>query len=239
MKAIPGKVILYPDSCTGDFRKTLSIKVLHMKSKTNKNLSLLIIVVFVIGIVYITVKALQISSKTQIGTRDGIYTNKVTASEEISKKAKELTKGYKSELSKIQNLLDYVTHIPYKINHFKANSPQSTIKNNYGDCDDKSNLLISMLHALDKEAYFVLVPKHIFVIAPIEDKKLQNRKGLIIDGRKYYILESTAKGSLVGFPLKYDLNDISAIVEPFSNKKLQFKTIMFDSNQSDMETPHR
>jgi len=198
-----------------------------MKSEHSKNLSLVVIVIFFIGFAYITVKAMQISSKTQISTGEGIYSNKVSTSKEIASKAQELSKNCKSELCEVQSILDYVTHIPYKINHFRANSPQSTIQNNFGDCDDKSNLLISMLHSLKKEAYFVLVPKHIFVITPIQDKRLQKKKGLFIDGKKYFILESTAKGSQVGFPLRYQLNEISAIVEPFSNEKVYYKTLEY------------
>jgi transglutaminase-like putative cysteine protease len=158
-----------------------------MKSEHSKNLSLVVIVLFFIGFAYITVKAIQISNKTRISTDAGIYSNKVSTSKEIASKAQELSKNCKNDLCKVQSILDYVTHIPYKINHFRANSPQKTIQNNFGDCDDKSNLLISMLHSLDKEAYFVLVPKHIFVISPIEDTKLDNRKGLLIDGKKYFI----------------------------------------------------
>ncbi len=198
-----------------------------MKSETIKQLSLFIIVAFFIGFTYITVKAMQISNKTQISTGDGIYTNKVSTSKEISDKAQELTENCKSELCEVQNILDYVTHIPYKVNHFRANSPQRTIQNNFGDCDDKSNLLISMLHSLGKEAYFVLVPKHIFVITSIKDRRLQNTKGLVLDGKKYFILESTAKGSQVGFPFKYRINEINAIVEPFSNERIPYKTLEY------------
>jgi hypothetical protein len=198
-----------------------------MNSKLSKNLSLFVIAIFFMAFTYITVKALQISNKTQIGTSNGIYTNKVSTSKQIANKALKLTKNCKSELCEVQNILDYVTHIPYKINHFRANSPQKTIQNNFGDCDDKSNLLISMLHSLKKEAYFVLVPKHIFVICKIEDKRLQNTKGIILDGKKYFILESTAKGSKIGFPLQYKLNEISTIVEPFSNKKIYYKSLEY------------
>ena len=198
-----------------------------MKSEHSKNLSLLVIIIFFVGFAYVTLKAMQISNKTQIGTGDGIYTNKVSTSKEIARKAQELSANCKSELCEVQNILDYVTRIPYKINHFRANSPQSTIQNNFGDCDDKSNLLISMLHSLEKEAYFVLVPKHIFVITPIKDKRLDKKKGLVIDGKKYFILESTAKGSQVGFPLRYQLNEISTIVEPFFNEKVYYKTLEY------------
>ena len=171
-------------------------------------------------------KAVIAVDKTQIGTDDGIYTNRVTTSHDIKIKAQELVKKCKTELCQVKSLLDYVTNIPYKINNFTAHSPQRTIQLGFGDCDDKSNLLISMLHALDKEAYFVLVPKHIFVIIPLEDSSL-NKKGLWLNGKKYYILESTAKGSKVGFALKYKLSEIGSIVEPFTNKKLKIDNIEY------------
>jgi hypothetical protein len=116
--------------------------------------------------------------------------------------------------------LDFVTNIPYRSNTFQQYSAQKTIEQNFGDCDDKSNLLISMLHVLGKEAYFVLVPKHIFVIAAIEDKRLDSTKGLWVQGKKYFILESTARNSKIGFPLHYKLDELDVIVEPFSNAKL-------------------
>jgi len=199
-----------------------------MKTSTAyKNISLTLLLIFSIGLFYITVKAVLIVEKTQIGTDDGIYTNRVTTSEEIKHKAEALTRSCDNEPCQIQNLLDYVTHIPYKINPFRAHSPQKTIQNNFGDCDDKSNLLISMLHSLGKEAYFVLVPHHIFVIAPINDQGFTDKKGLWLDGKKYYILESTAEGSTIGFPLHYHLNEIAAIVEPFSNKKVAYRKITY------------
>jgi len=198
-----------------------------MQNKISKNLSLIIIGLFFIGFVYLTVKAIEVSSKTQMGVKNGIYTNKVSSAEQIAQQTYELTRNCEDALCKVQTILDYVTHIPYKINHFKAHSPQRTIQNNFGDCDDKSNLLISMLHTLEKEAYFVLVPKHIFVITPIEDVRLGKQKGLWLDGKKYYILESTAKGSRVGYPLRYKFDEIEAIIEPFSNEKVSYTTIAY------------
>ena len=196
-----------------------------MKHETTKNFSLFIITIGLIAFIYISIKAFAIVQKTQISTSDGIYTNRVTTSEEIKEKAFELSKKCQSELCEVQSILDYVTHIPYKINHFQAHSPQRTIQLGFGDCDDKSNLLISMLHALDKEVYFVLVPKHIFVIAPLEDKRLGEIKGLWLDEKKYFILESTAKGSPVGYPLQYSLDEINVVMDPFTNEKYAFKQI--------------
>ena len=198
-----------------------------MQSETAKKLSLFILAFAFVAFIYVTAKAMQISNRTQISTGDGIYTNRVKSSEDISKKAFELTKECKSEVCQVQSLLDYVTHIPYKINHFKAHSPQKTIQNNFGDCDDKSNLLISMLHVLDKEAYFVLVPKHIFIIVAVEDERLAGQKGLWLDEKKYFILESTSKGSSIGYPLQYKFSEIEAIFEPFSNQKVKYEHIEY------------
>ena len=97
----------------------------------------------------------------------------------------------------------------------------------YGDCDDKSNLLISLLHGVGTEAYFVLVPEHIFVIVSIDDKQLSYKKGIWIDGKKYYILESTAKGSEVGYPLTYKLSDIEMIFDPYFNERLTYKKLAY------------
>jgi len=196
-----------------------------MKSETSKNFSLLIIAIAFVAFVYGTIKAMDIVDKTQVGTSNGTYTSYVTTSEELQSKAYALTGSCKSELCQVQKLLDFATDIPYQTKTFQQYSPQKTIQQNFGDCDDKSNLLISMLHALGKEAYFVLVPKHIFIIVSIDDKRLGREKGLWVNGKKYFILESTAKDSKVGFPLHYDLDDIDVIVEPFSNEKLTIEKL--------------
>ena len=198
-----------------------------MKSESKRNLSLLIIVISFVAILYATVKALDIASRTQVGTKNGIYTSYVTTSQEIKDKAKQLTKNCKSKLCKVQTLLDFASNIPYQSKTFQKYSAQKTIQQNFGDCDDKSNLLISMLYALKIEAYFVLVPKHIFVIVPLEDNRLRQRRGIWINGRKYFILESTAKNSKVGFPLKYKLSDVDVVIEPFSNEKILINTLEY------------
>ena len=198
-----------------------------MKSESKRNLSLLIIAISFVALIYATVQALDIASRTQVGTKNGIYTSYVTTSQEIENKAKKLTENCKSRLCTIQTLLDFTSNIRYQSKTFQKYSAQKTIQQNFGDCDDKSNLLISMLHALEIEAYFVLVPKHIFVIVPLEDKRLSQRRGVWINGRKFFILESTAKNSKVGFPLKYKLSDIDTVIEPFSNEIMKINRLEY------------
>ena len=196
-----------------------------MTSENAKHLSLGIIIIAFITFIYGTIKVIDIVDKTQTGTSEGTYTSYVTTSDEIKSKAYTLTTSCSTRLCKIQNLLDFATNIPYQTNIFQQKSPQKTIQENFGDCDDKSNLLISMLHALGIEAYFVLVPKHIFVIVPLDDNHLAKRKGLWVKGKKYYILESTAKNSGIGYPLHYELDEIDVIIEPFSNNTVNIKTL--------------
>jgi uncharacterized protein YoxC len=198
-----------------------------MKSELLKNLSLGIIGIAFAVFMYGVIKAIGIVDKTHVGTKNGTYISYVTTSKEIENQANTLTQNCSSKLCKVQRLLDFASNIPYKTSTFQQRSAQKTIQENFGDCDDKSNLLISMLHSLDIEAYFVLVPKHIFVIVPLEDSRLAKRKGLWVNAKKHYILESTAKDSGVGYPLHYELSQIDVIIEPFSNEKVEIKSLQY------------
>lgn len=198
-----------------------------ISNETSKNVSLLVLGIIFIALVYTTFKAIEISSKTQMSTSDGVYTSYISTSESIQYQANNLTETCIDTYCKVQKLLDFASNIPYITHTFQQKSPQKTIQENFGDCDDKSNLLISMLHVVGIEAYFVLVPKHIFVIVPLDDKRLLNTKGLWVNDKKYYILESTAKDSKVGFPLNYRLDEIDVIMEPFSNTKIDVQALKY------------
>jgi hypothetical protein len=193
----------------------------------SRNFSLLVITIAAIAFVYIVAKAAMVVEKRQIGTGEGIYTNCVSTAPYMEQKARALVAGCQDELCEVQRLLDYVTVIPYRVNAFRAHKPLQTIENGYGDCDDKSNLLISLLHALGKEAYFVLVPEHIFVVTSLEDRRIAEKKGIWIDGEKFYILESTAKGSSIGYPLRYRVEEIEKIFDPFANEAVIYKRLSY------------
>ncbi|MCK4442440.1 MAG: transglutaminase domain-containing protein, partial [Sulfurovaceae bacterium] len=135
-----------------------------MQTKLSNIVSKTILVSLAIYFTTLFIHAIKIVNRRQISTNNGIYINNTTDSQYIKKITKTLTKRCKNNICKVQSILDYVTNIPYKVNNFQAHSPQETIQKNFGDCDDKSNLLISMLHELNLESYFVLVPHHIFVI---------------------------------------------------------------------------
>lgn len=132
------------------------------------------------------------------------------------------------QICQVQSLLDYVTNIPYKINENQAKKPSKTIENNYGDCDDKSSLLISLLNSKKYKAYFVLIPKHIYVIVKIKDDKRLNGKPFYkINNEKFYILESTIPDSKIGYQAKHDISKIEEIVEPFEKKIIDLDIVKY------------
>jgi len=176
---------------------------------------ILLLLPFFIYIVYMNI----IVASKQVVTNNHLYNISAEVSPEIKAiaqvlKSKSLHKNYDDYI--IQSLLDYVTNIPYKENTSKARKPIETINRNYGDCDDKSNLMSSLLTSLGYENYIVLVPNHAFVIVYIKKKStnLKKKKSLIFNQKEFYILETTSKNSKIGFEIEYELQDIEALVDP-------------------------
>ena len=191
-----------------------------------KYLSFLISAIFVSYVLYLIFSSFFIVKNQFIDIGDATYVNQVRTDDYTIKLANHLTKDCASnKVCEVQAMLDFVTKIPYKINESIARSAKQVVEQNFGDCDDKSNLLISMLKVRGYEAYFVLVPEHIFVIVDLE--KLPNKKALYVNDKRFYVLESTATNSKIGFPLKYKLEQIEAIVDPFVNKKLVIEKLEY------------
>jgi len=196
-----------------------------MSSKFSHTLSKVVLGIFALYFLYLFTQVIDVVNRRHIGTDEGTYVNNTRSTPQLKALSLKLTTNCSTDECRVQNILDYVTNIPYVVNNYRAHLPSDTIEKNFGDCDDKSNLLISLLHQLNIESYFVLVPKHIFVITPL--KSIANKKAIYLNHRAYYILESTAKESKIGFPLTYSLDEISTIFEPFSNRKLDIDSIEY------------
>ena len=189
------------------------------KSKFVYYFSLLLSLFSILFILLFIYKSFFIVKNQFIDIEGLTYVNQVRNDDYTKRLASFLTKDCKDKVCEVQSILDFVTAIPYKINNSVARSAKNVVEQNFGDCDDKSNLLISLLNAKSYEAYFVLVPKHIFVVVNLE-MLLANKKAIYINNKPFYKLESTAKGSQIGFPLKYEFKEIKAFIDPFKNKKL-------------------
>ena len=197
-----------------------------IKNSFIKYFSFLLSALFIAYVIYIIITSFFIVKNQFIDIGDATYVNQVRTDDYTMKLADFLTKNCKGDKTcEVQSMLDFVTAIPYKINESIARNSKQVVEQNFGDCDDKSNLLISMLKVQGYEAYFVLVPKHIFVIVNLENQI--NKKALYINDKRFYILESTASGSKIGFPLKYSFEEINAIVDRFVNKKLVVKKLEY------------
>lgn len=190
-----------------------------------KYLSFGISSLFIVYVIYLIFSSFFIVKNQFIDIGDATYVNQVRTDDYTINLANHLTKNCSgNRVCEVQSMLDFVTAIPYKINESIARSAKQVVTQNFGDCDDKSNLLISLLKVKGYEAYFVLVPKHIFVVVNMQNIKL-NTKALYINDKPFYILESTANASKIGFPLKYKFDEIDAIVDPFLNKKLVVRSL--------------
>jgi hypothetical protein len=196
-------------------------------NKFLKYFSFILSFLFIAYVIYMIITSYFIVKKQFIDIGDSTYVNQVRLDDYTLKLANFLTKDCNTDkICEVQSMLDFVTAIPYKINKSIARSSKQVVEQNFGDCDDKSNLLISMLKMKGYEAYFVLVPKHIFVIVDLK-QTLSNKKALWVNKKPYYILESTATGSKIGFRLKYRFDEIEAIIDPFINKKLQIEKLEY------------
>jgi hypothetical protein len=183
--------------------------------------------IFIAYVIYLIITSFFIVKNQFIDIGDSTYVNQVRTDDYTIKLAKHLTKDCRGDkICEVQSMLDFVTAIPYKINESVARNSKQVVTQNFGDCDDKSNLLISMLKVRGYEAYFVLVPKHIFVIVNME-QKIANKRALYVNDERFYILESTAKNSKIGFPLKYSFEEMAAIIDPFVNKKLLVNSLEY------------
>ncbi|WP_404319067.1 hypothetical protein [Malaciobacter canalis] len=191
-------------------------------------ISLIISIVFIIVVFYMIFTSFKIVDRQFLDIDDKTYVNQVKIDEFTHSLSKKLTLHCKNDkICEVQSMLDFTTNIPYKVNESIARSARKVVSQNFGDCDDKSNLLISLLHVKGYEAYFVLVPKHIFVIVHLDVKQSLNKKALYVNGKAFYKLETTATNSKIGFPLKYSFEQIEAIIDPFENKKLVVDSLTY------------
>ena len=198
-----------------------------VNNKYLKYFSFILSFVFILYVIYMIFTSYNIVKKQFIDIGDLTYVNQVRTDDYTLRLANHLSKDCKQdEICEVQKMLDFVTRIPYKVNKSVARNSKQVVTQNFGDCDDKSNLLISMLKMKGYEAYFVLVPKHIFVIINMKENKI-NKKALYVNDKPFYILESTATNSKIGFGLKYKFEEIEAIIDPFKNKQLVVDTLEY------------
>ena len=89
---------------------------------------------------------------------------KTEPNSKIREKVAELTKDVSSREERIQKIFDYVKRdiryvsIDFGKSGYEPEFGKNVLENKYGDCKDKSTLLISMLKSVSIPAYYVLIP---------------------------------------------------------------------------------
>ena len=154
------------------------------------------------------------------------YTNleetRADPSPEITAKAQELTAGAPDLYTKLKNITEYIQKnvryfvVERGIGGFQAHFAKDIYRNRYGDCKDKTALLISMLQAVGIRAVYMAVDDRRGVVDPeapsfygdhmitaieipaqIDDPRL----GALVktkDGKRYLIFDPTNERTPVG-----------------------------------------
>jgi transglutaminase-like putative cysteine protease len=92
-----------------------------------------------------------------------IYSTNETLSTVLKMKVSEISASYKTQGEKIKAILDFVQNdirylgLEYGIGSYKPNSPNKVFEQRYGDCKDKSLLMVQMLKEINVEAYPMLL----------------------------------------------------------------------------------
>ncbi|MBW8781791.1 MAG: DUF3857 domain-containing protein [Verrucomicrobia bacterium] len=80
----------------------------------------------------------------------------------VRARAAEITRLNPTPETRIRAAYEFVSSLRYVaiefgIHAFRPRTPDTVLRNRYGDCKDKANLLIALLHAMDLPAEFVLL----------------------------------------------------------------------------------
>ena len=102
----------------------------------------------------------------------GLTQASLTSSPQIKQKVAALTAGIPDPVGKIRALTEYMQRqiryvaIEIGIGGFQPHSAADVFNNQYGDCKDKATLLLSMLHEIGVDAYYVIIDTDRGIVRP-------------------------------------------------------------------------
>lgn len=113
-----------------------------------KYFSFLLSTLFIVYVIYLIISSFFIVKNQFIDIGDATYVNQVRTDDYTYKISKSFNKRLRYQIKALWSS-SYARFcnikFPYKINESIARSAKQVVEQNFGDCDDKSNLLISML----------------------------------------------------------------------------------------------
>jgi hypothetical protein len=115
---------------------------------------------------------------------------------ELQAKAEELTRHAKSDEEKLTVLYNYVTAlryvaVPVGINSFRPHAADEVLRNQFGDCKDKANLLNALLRSQNLSARLVLVPRFSQAYESVPGLSFNHAISQVILQGKTYWLDTT------------------------------------------------
>ncbi|MDI6763306.1 MAG: DUF3857 domain-containing transglutaminase family protein [Thermodesulfobacteriota bacterium] len=158
---------------------------------------------------------------------------KTEPDESIRRKVAELTRDLATSKEKIEAIFDYVKReiryvsIGLGKSGYEPENAQKVFENKYGDCKDKSTLLISMLRVAGVPAHYVLIPTN-DIGNLIKDFPYPFQFDHCIvgveDGDKYHFLDPVAENYRFDYLPSSDQNRDILI---FNNKEVVFAKTLF------------
>jgi Domain of Unknown Function with PDB structure (DUF3857)/Transglutaminase-like superfamily len=183
--------------------------------------------------------------------------NRPNPTPEITAKAQELVAGAPDFYAKLKNITEYIQkNIQYfivlrGIGGMQAHFAGDIFRNRYGDCKDKTTLLISMLQAIGIKAYYVPVDDHRGVVDPdapslagnhmitaIEVPAGVNDPRLLAivkgnDGTRYLIFDPTNERTPVGNLPEYEQGGYGILAAGASSQLIALPVLPPEANGKD------
>jgi tetratricopeptide (TPR) repeat protein len=169
--------------------------------------------------------------------------DRVKPSAEIREKAAELTKGTNDNLAKVRALYSFVSTryryigIAFGVGRYQPHFAKEVLENQYGDCKDKSTLLIALLNAVDIKAFPALVSSVYDVDVEVPSPGQFNHTITVIpQGATFVWLDTTTEVGPFAY-LMPQLRDKRALVIP-DNQSSMLMTSPADPPFPDLQTFH-
>lgn len=129
----------------------------------------------------------------------------------------------------IDRAYQYVLKIPYQESSANRN-PSEVIIQQGGDCDEKSYLLATLLLQQGYHCVFVTTADHGFIAVHLEngDSLKQPSSYLTVDGKKYYLAETTFTTGYIGQYNDVAQDEIEAVFDMVGRKEIPIDTVGFN-----------
>ncbi|MEW5832898.1 MAG: transglutaminase domain-containing protein [Campylobacterota bacterium] len=194
-----------------------------------KNLFLSIITVFATVFIYRNyISDEEYTVPKHISVGKGFATNFINVSDAVKEKTNSITMQCEKNDCKAKAIHDYVKKINYTYQNEINKRPTEVIKYG-GDCDEKSQLMASMLKAINVKSVLIYTNDHAFIAVEMENEKnlMKPYAKLEIEGKNYYYAETTDKNAYIGAFNNIDPKDFIAIYDVENEYKIKIEKAKF------------